>query len=80
MSIYIIDIIIWLILSIIDFIILAYDQWKTEKTKMTKDEILIQGICCLIFGPILFGLIIYLYIKKWRNKNEEDNSKNKTLL
>lgn len=60
--------IIWILLGVIDYIWLAYDQWKTEQTKMEGEEIILVMIACIISAPLLLGFIIYCDIKKRRKR------------
>ena len=61
---------IWIVLAIIDYIILAFDEWKKEGTKLKGEEIIIVMICCLIFSPILTAFMIYIYTRNWWRKRK----------
>lgn len=60
----------WFILGIIDYIILAFDQWKKEGTRLEGEEVILVMICCLLMSPFLTGFMIYVRIRDWWRKNK----------
>ena len=61
---------IWVVLGIIDYIILAFDEWKKEGTTLEGEEVILVMICCLLMSPILTGFMIYIYIRDWWRKRK----------
>lgn len=60
--------IIWIILGIINFAIMMYDDWKYSKTKIEIPEIIFCLILNILVAPITSIFIIYYYIKFRRDK------------